>query len=55
MTAIKSMAAIIGIETRALWLAGAVEESPWSGRPHIGLDVCVAREGWGGRGGRRGR
>ncbi|EDQ89770.1 uncharacterized protein MONBRDRAFT_36817 [Monosiga brevicollis MX1] len=30
---------IIGVETRALWLAGAVEASTWSGRPHIGLDT----------------
>ena len=38
------LGAIIATETRALWLAGAVEESSWSGRPHIGLDVwspCV--------------
>ena len=33
------MALIIATETRALWLAGAVEDSTWSGRPHIGLDV----------------
>lgn len=33
------MAAIIAEETRALWLAGAGEESSWSGRGHIGLDV----------------
>lgn len=30
------LGAIIATETRALWLAGAVEESTWSGRPHIG-------------------
>jgi hypothetical protein len=29
------MGAIIATEARALWLAGAVEASPWSGRPHI--------------------
>ena len=33
------LGAIIATETRALWLAGAVEESDWSGRPHIGLDT----------------
>jgi hypothetical protein len=33
------LGAIIATETRALWLAGAVEESEWSGRPHIGLDT----------------
>lgn len=33
------LGAIIGVETRALWLAGAVEASTWSGRPHIGLDA----------------
>ena len=33
------MGAIIATETRALWLAGATEESVWSGRPVIGLDV----------------
>jgi len=31
------MGAIIATETRALWLAGATEESAWSGRPVIGL------------------
>jgi hypothetical protein len=36
---VTSMAAVIAEETRALWLAGAGEESSWSGRPHIGLDV----------------
>ena len=35
----REMGAIIGTETRALWLAGATEESGWSGRPVIGLDV----------------
>ena len=30
---------IIGDETRALWLLGATEYDPWSGLPHIGLDV----------------
>jgi len=34
-----ALGAVIATETRALWLAGAVEESTWSGRPHIGLDV----------------
>ncbi len=33
------LGAVIGIETRALWIAGAVEASTWSGRPHVGLDV----------------
>ena len=33
------LGAIIATETRALWLAGAVEESEWSGRGHIGLDT----------------
>jgi beta-D-xylosidase 4 len=33
------LGAVIGIETRALWLAGAVEASAGSGRPHIGLDA----------------
>eukprot|EP01060_Flectonema_neradi_P018021 TRINITY_DN2483_c1_g2_i2.p1 TRINITY_DN2483_c1_g2~~TRINITY_DN2483_c1_g2_i2.p1 ORF type:complete len:776 (+),score=198.43 TRINITY_DN2483_c1_g2_i2:44-2371(+) len=32
------MGAIMGLETRALWLAGATEYSTWSGRPKIGLD-----------------
>jgi hypothetical protein len=35
----QEMGAIIATETRALWLAGATEESEWSGRPVIGLDV----------------
>ena len=35
----REMGAIIGEETRALWLAGAVEETTWSGRKPIGLDV----------------
>ena len=35
----RALGEIIATETRALWLAGAVEESDWSGRPHIGLDV----------------
>ena len=34
-----TMGAFIAEETRALWLAGAGEESLWSGRPHIGLDL----------------
>jgi beta-glucosidase-like glycosyl hydrolase len=43
------LGAVIATETRALWLAGAVEDSDWSGRPHIGLDVWspninIARE-----------
>ena len=33
------MGVVIAEETRALWLAGAQEESSWSGRPHIGLDL----------------
>ena len=33
------LGAVIATETRALWLAGAVEASDWSGRPHIGLDA----------------
>jgi hypothetical protein len=32
------LGAIIATETRALWVAGAVEDSTWAGRPHIGLD-----------------
>jgi beta-glucosidase-like glycosyl hydrolase len=32
------MAAITSTETRALWLLGATEASPWSGMPHVGLD-----------------
>ena len=32
------MGAVIATELRALWLAGAVEASTWSGRPHAGLD-----------------
>ena len=32
------MAQIIADEQRALWLLGAVEDSSWAGRPHIGLD-----------------
>ena len=35
----QEMGAIIGTETRALWLAGATEESGWSGMPVIGLNV----------------
>jgi xylan 1,4-beta-xylosidase len=35
----REFAEVIAWETRALWLAGATEESEWSGRPHIGLDV----------------
>lgn len=33
------LGAIIATEQRALWLAGATEESPWSGLPHAGLDA----------------
>ena len=33
------LGAIVAEETRALWVAGATEESSWSGRPHIG-PVC---------------
>ena len=33
------LGAVIATEQRALWLAGAVEASDWSGRPHIGLDA----------------
>ena len=33
------LGAIVATETRALWVAGATEESAWSGRPHIG-PVC---------------
>ena len=36
-----NMGVVIAEETRALWLAGAGEESLWSGRPHIGLDLCA--------------
>jgi len=32
------LGATIATELRALWLAGATEESPWSGLPHAGLD-----------------
>jgi hypothetical protein len=49
-----TLGSIIGVETRALWLAGAVEESSWSGRPHIGLDAWspnINLGEWGGRGG----
>ena len=35
----REMGAIIGVEARALWLAGATEESVWSGRKVIGLTV----------------
>jgi len=35
----QEMGEIIGTETRALWLAGATEETSWSGRPVIGLNV----------------
>jgi beta-glucosidase-like glycosyl hydrolase len=35
----RTMGAIIATETRALWLAGATEESTWSGLPVIGLDA----------------
>eukprot|EP00045_Choanoeca_perplexa_P012180 m.131922 g.131922 ORF g.131922 m.131922 type:complete len:777 (-) comp15917_c0_seq1:291-2621(-) len=38
-TAYYELGRVIGVETRALWLAGAVEASTWSGRPHIGLDT----------------
>jgi hypothetical protein len=38
-TAFYELGRVIGVETRALWLAGATEESSWSGRPHIGLDT----------------
>jgi hypothetical protein len=33
------LGAIVAQETRALWLAGATEESSWSGRPHVG-PIC---------------
>ncbi len=32
------MGAAMGLELRALWLRGSQEASPWSGRPHAGLD-----------------
>ena len=32
------MGKVIGVESRALWLAGAVEPTTWAGRVHIGLD-----------------
>lgn len=35
----REMGAVIAAETRAAWLAGATEESAWSGRPVIGLNV----------------
>lgn len=43
------MGQVIGDELRALWLAGATEESHWSGRPHAGLDcwspnINIARD-----------
>lgn len=38
-TAFYVLGRVIANETRALWLAGAVEASDWSGRGHIGLDV----------------
>ncbi len=38
-TAFLVLGQIIGRETRALWLAGALEESNWSQHGHIGLDV----------------
>jgi beta-glucosidase-like glycosyl hydrolase len=34
----RTMGSIIGVELRALWLAGATEASTWSGKPHAGLD-----------------
>eukprot|EP01060_Flectonema_neradi_P008820 TRINITY_DN1630_c0_g1_i6.p1 TRINITY_DN1630_c0_g1~~TRINITY_DN1630_c0_g1_i6.p1 ORF type:complete len:796 (+),score=128.86 TRINITY_DN1630_c0_g1_i6:31-2388(+) len=34
----RTMGEMIGVEARAFWLAGAVEPSPNTGRPHIGLD-----------------
>ena len=39
---VKDMAAVIGVELRALWLEGATEASAWSGQPHIGLDTWCA-------------
>lgn len=41
-----SLGQVIAEETRALWLAGAGEESSWSGRPHIGLDLCASAYTW---------
>lgn len=35
-TGFRTLGAVISNETRALWLAGAVEASDWSGRGHIG-------------------
>ena len=35
-TLARELGAIVGVETRALWLAGAVEQGP---RNHIGLDT----------------
>ena len=34
----RAMGEMIGVETRAFWLGGAVEPSVRTGRPHIGLD-----------------
>ena len=41
------LGSIVATETRALWVAGATEESSWSGRPHVGLDCwspCVFKQ-----------
>lgn len=38
-TAFLMLGQVVANETRALWLAGAVEDSDWAGRGHIGLDV----------------
>jgi len=37
-TAWREMGKVIGRELRSLWLHGATESSPWSGKPHAGLD-----------------
>jgi hypothetical protein len=38
-TLFRELGAIVGEETRALWLAGAVEQGP---RNHVGLDTCAS-------------
>ena len=38
MSNVHEMGRVIGMEARALWLAGAREPSSWSGMAHIGLD-----------------
>lgn len=45
----RAIGTAIGVELRSLWLQGATEADPWSGRPHAGLDcwspnINVARD-----------